>query len=101
MGCIDFEAEEISNEDEILSGSGEKNDEDNRSFINGGEVENQGPSFNRKFFNQTRDPAETVCNDDKSHLNTRDLQPEMFFIGDRGSVEFDEFQDSSNCSEQF
>ena len=101
MEYIDFEAKEILKEEEIISFSGEENDEDNISFIEDGKVENQEPSFYRKFFNQTRDPAETVYDDDKSHLDTRDLQPEMFFIEDRGSIEFDEFEDSSKCAEQF
>lgn len=101
MEYIDFEAEEILKEEEIISFSGEENDEDNISFIEDGKVENQEPSFYRKFFNQTRDPAETVYDDDKSHLDTRDLQPEMFFTEDRGSVEFDEFEDSGKCAEQF
>ena len=40
-------------------------------------------------------------NDDKSHLDTRDLQSEMFFIEERNNVEFDEFAGSGKCSELF
>ena len=97
---MDFEAE-VSNEDEILSFSGDENDEDNRSFIDDGEIENQEPSFYRKFFYRARDPAEAVYDDDKSHLDTRDLQPEMFLEKDRANVEFDELKDSGKCAEQF
>ena len=100
MEYIDFEAE-VSNEDEILSFSGSENDEDNRPFTDDGEVENQEPSFYRKFFNRTRDPAEAVYDDDKSHLDTRDLQPEMFLKEDRANVEFDELKYSGKCAEQF
>ena len=49
MEYIDFEAEEILKEEEIISFSGEENDEDNISFIEDGKVENQEPSFYRKF----------------------------------------------------
>lgn len=38
---------------------------------------------------------------DKSHLDTRDLQSEMFFIEERNNVEFDEFAGSGKCSELF
>ena len=98
MEYIDFEAE-VSNEYEILSFSSDENDE--RSFTDDGEVKNQEPNFYRKCFNQTRDPAEAVYDDDKSHLHIRDLQPKMLFIEDRGSVEFDEFEESGKGAEQF
>lgn len=100
MEHIDFEAE-ASNEDQMLSFSSDENDEDNRSFIDNGEVENQMPRFYRKFFNQTRDPAGTVFDDDQSHLYTRDLQLELFIIEDRGGVEFDRSDDSDKRAEKF
>ena len=88
MEYIDFEAE-VSNEDQVLSFSSDEIDEDSRSFVDDGDVENQGLSFSRKLINQTRDPTETVFDGDKSNLDTRDLQPELFIIEDRGDVEFD------------
>ena len=100
MDYIDFEVE-ASNEDQMLSFSSDENDEDNRSFIDDGEVENQMPRFYRKFVNQARDPAGTVFDDDKSHLYTRDLQLELFIIEDRGGVEFDRSDDSDKCAEKF
>ena len=46
-----------------------------RSFIDdSSEIGGQEPSFYRKFFNQTRDPAEAVFDDDGLHLNTRDFK---------------------------
>ena len=100
MEHIDFEAE-ASNEDQMLSFSSDENDEDNRSFIDNGEVENQMPRFYRKFVNQTRDPAGTVFDDDQSHLYTRDLQLELFIIEDRGGVELDRSDDSDKRAEKF
>ena len=99
MEYIDFEAE-VSNEDQVLSFSSDEIDEDSRSFVDDGDVENQGLSFSRKLINQTRDPTETMFDGDKSNLDTRDLQPELFIIEDRGDVEFDAFDDSNKCAEK-
>ena len=76
---IDFEAiEEFSDQEE----KEEQKEEDNNLFIDDGEVDNTGgPTFYRKFINQARDPAEAVFDDGGSHLNTRDLQPEIYDIG--------------------
>ena len=51
--------------------------------------------------NQTRDPAEAVNCDDGSHLDRRDLQPEMFYCVYREHVEFDESDDYQKCAEKF
>ena len=64
-------------------------------------VGGQEPSFYGKIFNQTRDPAETVFDDDGLLLNTRDFQPEMFSIEERDDIEFDELEGSGKCAEQF
>ena len=61
---------------------------------------NQSPSFYR-LVNQTRDPAEAVNCDDGSHLDRRDLQPEMFYCVYREHVEFDESDDYQKCAEKF
>ena len=46
-----------------------------RSFIDdSSEIGGQEPSFYRKFFSQTREPAEAVFDDDGLHLNTRDFK---------------------------
>ena len=96
IAYLNFEAEAF-NEEEELNFSDNENDDD-RSFINHNEQEDQPASFYR-FVNQTRDPAEAVNADDGSHLDTRDLQPEMFIIDIRDEVEFDEFKEVSKCSE--
>ena len=54
------------------------------------EVGDQEPNFFRKFSNQTRDPAEAVFDEDESHLDTRDLQPEMFSIEERSLMSLKE-----------
>ena len=64
-------------------------------------VGGQEPSFYRKNFNQTRDPAEAVFDDDGLLLNTRDFQPEMFSIEERDDIEFDELEGSGKRAEQF
>ena len=91
MEYIDFEAS-VSDEDANLkfSSDDEKNN-DKRSFIDGSsEVGDQEPNFFGKFFNQTRDPAEAVFDEDESHLDTRDLQPEMFSIEERSLMSLKE-----------
>ena len=102
MEYIDFEAS-VSDEDANLNFSGdEEKDNDNRPFIDDSkEVDGQEPSFYWKFFNQTRDSAEAVFDDDRSHLDARDLQPEMFSVEERKDVEFDESEGSGKCAEQF
>ena len=79
MEYIDFEAS-VSDEDANLNfSSDDEKEDDSRSFIaDSREVGGQEPSFYWKFFNQTRDPAEAVFDEERSHLDTRDLQPEMF-----------------------
>ena len=93
----------VSNKDANINFScGDEKDDDNRSFIDqSSKVGHQESSFYRKFFNETRDPAEAVFDDDRSHLNTRDLQSEMFSIEERDDVEFDEFEGSGQCVEKF
>ena len=102
MEYIDFEAS-VSDKDANLNFlSDEEKDNDNRSFVDdNSEVDGQEPSFYINFFNQTRDPAEPVFDDDGLHLGTRDLQPEMFSIDKREDVEFDEFEASGKHAEQF
>ena len=98
MDYINFETKDF-NEQSELNFSNDENDDD-RSFINYSAEETQPPSFYR-FFNQARDPAKAVIDHDRSHLDTRDLQPEMFLIDDRDDVEFDEFGETRKCSELF
>ena len=98
MDYINFEAKDF-NEESKLNFSSKENDDD-RSFINDNEEETQPASFYR-FFCQTRDPAEAVNDDDRSHLDTRDLQPEMFLIDHRDDVEFHAFGEIGKCSELF
>ena len=83
MDYVNFEAEDFNEESE-LNFSSDENDDD-RSFINSRKKKPQPPSFYR-FFNQTRDPAEVMNDNDRSHLDTRDIQPEMFLIDDRDDV---------------
>ena len=71
MDYINFEAEDFNGESE-LNFSSDENDDD-KSFINDNKEETHPPSFYR-FFNQA------VNDDDRSHLDTRDLQPEMFYV---------------------
>ena len=87
----------ISDENTNLNfSSDDEKDDDNRSFIDGSsKVGDQEPSFYRKFFNQTRDPAEAVLDDDGSHLDTRDLQHKIFSLEERNDVEIEE---SSKCA---
>ena len=92
---INFNVEAL-NEKEELNFSDHKNDDD-RSFSDGNEKEDQPASFYR-FFNQTQDPAEAVNDDAGSHLDTRDLQPEMSITDNRDEVEFDWFKEVSKCS---
>ena len=64
----------------------------NDNFIddNSAQEEDESPSFFR-FVNQTGDLDEALNYDDQSHLDSRDLQPEMFLTESRENVEFDEF----------
>ena len=98
MEYINFEAE-VSNEEEELNFSDNEND-DNRSFINDNEPEDHAASFYR-FVNQTQDPAKAVNDDDVWDLDNRYLQPEMFIINNKDTVEFDEFKEPSKRSELF
>ena len=72
MDYTNFKAEDFNEESELNFSSNEN--EDDRSFINDNEEETQPPNFFR-FFNQTRDPAEAVNDNNRSHLDTKDLQP--------------------------
>ena len=47
-----------------------------------------------------RDPAEAVNDDDGSHFDKRDLQPEMFYGINRERIEFDEFDDYQKCTKK-
>ena len=60
----------------------------NDNFINDC-AENDPPSFYR-FFNQTRNLAEVLDDNDQSDLHRQDLQPEMFLAEKREHVEFDD-----------
>ena len=73
---INFEAEdENASDNEGLVFS----DHEDENFIDdSNQNDNQPPSFYR-FVNQTRDPVETVNDDDGSKLDKRDLHPEMFY----------------------
>ena len=53
-----------------------------------------------RFVNQTRDPHEALNCDDKSHVDHRDLQPEMYVSEPRENVEFDNFYDSAKQSKK-
>lgn len=71
MEYINLETDDF-NEESDLNFSSFENDDD-RSFINNNEEKTQPPSFYR-FFNQTRDPAEAVNGNNRSHLDIKDLQ---------------------------
>ena len=97
MEQINFEvdAENVTqNSDEEFSlSAGEDN------FIDGSAKEDS-PSFYR-FPDQTHDLAEALDDDDRSHLDTRDLQPEMFLTVGREYDEFDDFDEAGKCAEKF
>lgn len=101
MDFIDFEAE-VSQDNEPLSFSDDQNDDEGTSnFIDDDQEVGEERSFYRKFINQTRDPTEAVLHDDRSYLDTRDLQPEMFDIESRDEVVFDNFDRYCKCADQF
>ena len=98
MEYVNFDAkdENASDNEELVF-----SDNEGENFIDDSNQEgNQSPSFCR-FMNQTRDPAEAVNDDDVSHLDRRDLQPDMFYCINRKHVEFDEFDNYQNCAEKF
>ena len=98
MEYVDFEAD-TSDENANLNFL---SDDENRSFTDDSSmVGGQEPSFYRKFFNQTRDPAEAVFDDDRLLLSTRNFQSEMFSIEEKDDLEFDELEGSGKCPEQF
>ena len=90
----DQESQENFEEEDILSG--------NDNFIDDKSVEGDTtqPSFYR-FVSQTHDPQEALNCDDQSHVDHRDLQPEMYICEPRENVEFDNFEDSAKLSEKF
>ena len=98
MEYINFEAkDENASDNQELAFS----DNEGENFIDASNQEgNQSPSVYR-FMNQTRDPAKAVNDDDRSHLDRRDLEPEMFYCINRKHVEFDEFDDCQKCAEKF
>ena len=98
MEYIYFEADiekEIVSSDEKFSLSAT---EDN--FIDDVLEDQPSPSFDR-FVNQTRDPADALDNDDDSHLDRRDLQPQMFLAMNREFVEFNDFRELYKCAKNF
>ena len=97
MDYVDFEGEvENANaSDEKLIFSENLNDD---KFIDDNiQEKSDSPSF-CKFVNQTRDPAETLNDNDKSKLDVRDLEPEIFYHIKREFVEFDEFDGYQKCA---
>ena len=62
--------------------------------------EDESPSICR-FVNQTRNLDEALDDDNQSHLDRRDLQPEIFFTESRENVEFDEFNEANKWSDKF
>ena len=95
MEYINFEAE-VDDEEELVF-----SDQKNENFIDDSNCNNiQSLSFYR-FFNQSRDPAKAVEDDDGSRLDRRDLQPEMFHTIKREQVEFDDFDDNQECANRF
>lgn len=98
MEYIYFEADienEIVSSDEKFSLSAT---EDN--FIDDVLEDQPSPSFDR-FVNQTRDPADALDNDDDSHLDRHDLQPQMFLAMNREFVEFNDFRELYKCAKIF
>ena len=86
MEYINFEADE---ENQNLSSDGDFSlSPPNDNFINDC-AENDLPSFYR-FFNQTRNLAEVLDDDDQSDDHRQDLQPEMFLAEKREHVGFDD-----------
>ena len=75
---------------------------ENDNFIDDKSIEKDTtqPSFYR-FVNHTRDPQEALNCNDQSHVDHRDLQPEMYIYEPRQHVEFYDFEDSAKLSEKF
>ena len=100
MDYIDFEGEvenaNASDEELIFS----ENLNDDRFIDDNIQEKSDSPSF-YKFVNQTRDPAEDLNDNDKSKLDVRDLQPEMFYHIKREFVEYDEFGGYQKCANKF
>ena len=98
MEYINFEAEDENasdNEELVFS------DHEGKIFIdNSSQENNQSPSFYR-FVNQTRDPAEAVNENEESHLDRGDSQPEIFYCVNREQAELREIDDYQKCVENF
>ena len=99
MELADFEAEVIDDADGLDE---EKENTEDQQILDGSE---QGTSLNfcRKFHNQSREISDALndSSDDGCKLNTRDLQPEMYWDGDCEHVQFDNFEGEEKAAEKF
>ena len=86
---VDAENETQDSDQEFSLSAGEDN------FIDDSAQEDS-PSFYR-FPDQIHDLAEALDDDDRSHLDTRDLQPEMFLTVGREYDEFDDSDEAGKC----
>ena len=100
MEFIHFETDDSSlnleDDDELIFSPQNVNLIDDDSV----QEEDESPSICR-FVNQTRNLDEALDDDNQSHLDRRDLQPEIFFTESRENVEFDEFNEADKWSDKF
>ena len=97
MEYINFEADEenqnLSSDDEFSLSP------PNDNFID--DCAEYDPSSFYRFVNQTRDPTEVLDDNDQSHPDRQDLQPEMFLAENREHVEFDDVSKAIKCANKF
>ena len=104
MDFIQFEAIDESQQNEPLSFSNDEDDETEQddNFIDDGEQRMEDISFYRqldteniehynKFPNLTRNPIDAVYEDSEMYFGDDDIQPELFALKNRESVEFGKF----------
>ena len=115
MDFIQFEANGKSQQNEINFSDDDDNDEkteQDKNFIDDSKQPMEDISFYRtlgpenidhynKFQNQTRNPMDTLYENDEIFFGTEDTQPELFAPKNRESVKFDKFQGFEKSVKKF
>ena len=107
MDFIDYKASEDITDNEPLAFSDEEDEITNvEDFIDDTHQQRKGVSFYRRlepenFSNQTRNPEETVYEDNDPLFGTEDTQPELYNPKDREFVMLDKFKGFENSVKKF
>lgn len=102
MQFIDFQAEDVDGT--VRFDLEYEEDATDKIFLDGGRQEQcTSLNFYRKFHDQSREISNALNDrsEDNCRLDTRHLQPEMYWETVRDHVQFDEFEGYERATEKF